>query len=118
MGLKYKTLFERTILYRHRFKCRFVFPDTVNMVPCGQACPDGAVDLDDILSVLAAFAGDFQCDHPCPGGACCLGDGSCQDWDDQPPGTTPPGGMSETACGDTGGTYQGNGTTCADVACP
>ncbi|MGP1347714.1 MAG: hypothetical protein ACTS3F_13740 [Phycisphaerales bacterium] len=38
-------------------------------------------------------------------GACCLGDGSCQE------GT-------EQACVNNGGTYQGDGTDCASVACP
>jgi len=38
-------------------------PANGDIAPCGGG--DGAVDLDDILSVLDAFAGD-ACPHPCP----------------------------------------------------
>lgn len=99
-------------------QCGPDFPDTVNMFPCGQACPDGVVDIDDILSTLAAFSGTYGCPHPCPGGACCFGDSSCQDWDGIGAGTTPIGGMSITTCGDAGGVFQGDDTTCDTVICP
>jgi hypothetical protein len=99
-------------------QCGPDFPGTVNMFPCDQVCAEGVVDLDDILSTLAAFSGTFACDHPCPGGACCFGGGSCQDWDGSGTGTTPLGGMSETSCAEAGGSYYGNGTTCDDVSCP
>ncbi len=93
------------------------FPDAVNLFPCGQPCADGVVDIDDVVAMLGAFAGNFQCSHLCSPGACCLGDGSCLDWDQQPPVETPPGGMSLTACNLLGGNYLGDGTTCTPDSC-
>ena len=99
------------------------WPDNVDMFPCGGA--GAVVDIDDVVAVLGAFAGIYACPHVCSPGACCgnLSDNNgnaatCLDWDQQPPEQTPPGGMSLNACVEAGGTYQGDGTTCADVACP
>ncbi len=101
------------------------FPDAVNIFPPGQACVDGVVDIDDVVAELGAFAGNFAGPHRCSPGACTgtLTDNNgnpatCLDWDQQPPEQTPPGGMSLTTCFNAGGTYQGDGTTCADVTCP
>ena len=40
-----------------------------NIFPCDDDCPPGAVgkvDIDDVVSELGAFAGDYSCSHPCP----------------------------------------------------
>ena len=92
------------------------FPDEVDMFPCGGL--GGVVDIDDVVAKLGAYAGNYACSHICSPGACCFAGPSCQDWDQLPPGETPPGGMSLTTCFNAGGTYQGDGTTCADVKCP
>ena len=105
--------------------CGGPWPDEVNLFPCGTAFPDCVVDIDDVVAELGAFAGNYACPHVCNPGVCCgaLTDNNgnaatCLDWDQQPPEQTPPGGMSLTTCFNAGGTYQGDGTTCADVTCP
>ena len=98
------------------------YPDEVDMFPCGGF--GGVVDIDDVVAELGAFAGNFACPHVCNPGACCgtLTDNggnpvSCLDWDQQPTEQTPPGGMSLSGCLLLGGTYQGDGTTCAADPC-
>lgn len=36
-----------------------------NLFPCGQACTVGVIDIDDILAILAAFAGSGPRPDPC-----------------------------------------------------
>jgi len=64
------------------------FPDAVNLFPCGQACPDGVVDIDDVVAELGAFAGNFVCPHPCPANPCASGGSP------SPPGGPGPGPMA------------------------
>jgi hypothetical protein len=67
-------------------------------------------------SICATAEGDVYCTtkangffkfvpSPLPTGACCLADGSCDEAD-------------FLDCGDAGGLYQGNGTTCVPNPCP
>ena len=93
-------------------------PDTVNLFPCGQACEDGVADIDEVTSILSAFAGNYDCPHQCYPGACCFGDGTCSDGVNGGANSCP-GGMSHSNCVALGGTYMGNETTCADqTECP
>lgn len=48
---------------------------------------------------------DLDCVTQLPTGACCLGDGTCNETD-------------SADCSDQGGTYQGNGSTCSPNPCP
>ena len=53
------------------------------------------------------FGDDTTCEGRSCAGACCMADGSCED--------VPTQGVCEL---NTGGHWQGAGTTCADVQCP
>jgi len=88
------------------------FPDATNLFPCGEeGCVDWMVDIDDLVTELAAFAGNFPCPHPCFPGACCLTDGTCRDGAAGSPHFCA-GGMSHSDCLCLGGTYLGNETDC------
>jgi len=54
----------------------------------------------------AKYTASFSCSSPCPGGACCLPNNSCQ---------FSAGGQQ--ACLQLGGRYQGDGTTCGAASC-
>jgi hypothetical protein len=36
-----------------------------DLVPCGQACVEGAIDVDDLVSIVRSYAGFFDCPSPC-----------------------------------------------------
>lgn len=82
-----------------------------DLVPCDHAC-GLMVDVDDLLSEFAAFAGLFDCPHPCSPGACCFSSSTCQDQTN-----TNNFSMSETQCYLAGGTYCGDGTLCEALTC-
>jgi len=86
-----------------------------NIVPCPDDCgTGGTTDVDDIIAVLGAFAGDpvpDGCANACPPGGCVLPSTECRDQ------FYFPNGMSETDCALLGGSYCGDGTVCG-VDCP
>lgn len=76
---------------------------SVDIAPC---TPDGTINIDDVLATLDAFAGTDPCCGGSGGvGACCDDMMNCFD------------GVSQENCEPFGGTFQGDGTTCATDPC-
>jgi hypothetical protein len=42
----------------------FTFPGS-NLVPCGQVCTEGFVDVDELVAIVRAYAGIYDCAAPC-----------------------------------------------------
>ena len=78
--------------------------------PTGACClPSDCVDGVTRANCFFELNGNYQgngttCDVPCPVGACCLGDGTCNE-------------ATVFTCDSVGGLYQGDNTTC-QVPCP
>ncbi|MGP1346986.1 MAG: dockerin type I repeat-containing protein [Phycisphaerales bacterium] len=81
------------------------------VVPCCFASTGGCLDLEfqvclgigGIPGAVGQACASFVC---FPEGACCLPDGACLD------------ALSPEECATVGGTFQGDGTSCATVSCP
>ncbi len=81
----------------------------------GQCCD--ICEITEILKLLAAFDGVYDCPHLCSPGACNFDTNADTVADCCKDGNTFIGGMSESDCFVQGGTYLGDGTTCILSAC-
>ncbi len=71
---------------------------------CADIDQDGAVDSADIPAFVQLLMGGIPCSDP-PIGACCVSNGSCSE-------------ATDIDCATAGGTFHGDGSTCAPGLCP